>query len=177
MASYDIEKEDPKIDYLERSATEETNDARVNRFSPAEQRKIIRRVDRRLVLTLGFMYCVSLMDRTNLGIAVVGGMGVDLLLTGPRYSIIVLVFFITYVILQVIVPKAFPQANFDHHDSPRRPLSCERLAHAYSFQPSLYFGAPRWSASRSLKSGVPSFPFASFSESSKPASFPVVLIS
>jgi hypothetical protein len=107
MTSHDVRKEDPKVNCLERTATEEANDGCLNRFSPAEQRKIIRRVDRRLVLTLGFMYCVSLMDRTNLGIAVVAGMGVDLLLTGPRYSIIVLVFFITYVILQVIVPRAF----------------------------------------------------------------------
>jgi hypothetical protein len=143
MASHDVGKEDPNVNYLERSTTEEGDDARINRFSVAEQRKIIRRVDRRLVLTLGFMYCVSLMDRTNLGIALVGGMGVDLVLTGPRYSIIVLVFFITYVILQVSVLRAFPQANVDRHDSPRRPLCCERLAHAYSFQPSLYFGAPR----------------------------------
>ena len=143
MTSYDVGKVDPKVDCLERSTTEEANDDRLSRFSPAEQRKIIRRVDRRLVLTLGFMYCVSLMDRTNLGIAVVSGMGVDLLLIGQRYSIIVLVFFITYTILQVIVPRPSPQADFDHHDSPRRPLSCERLAHAYFFQPSLYFGVPR----------------------------------
>src|SRR5271170_7289714 len=92
MTSYDVGKVDPKVDYLERSTTEEASDDRLNRFSLAEQRKIIRRVDRRLVLTLGFMYCVSLMDRTNLGIAVVAGMGVDLILIGSRYSIIVLVF-------------------------------------------------------------------------------------
>jgi hypothetical protein len=102
-----MEKEDPKVDCLERSISDEANDARISRFTPAEQRKIIRRVDRRLVLTLGFLYCVSLMDRTNLGIAVVGGMGVDLVLTGSRYSIIVLVFFITYVILQVMVQQGF----------------------------------------------------------------------
>jgi len=107
MTSDDVEKVDPKTDDLERSITEEASDGHLNRFSPAEQRKIIRRVDRRLVLTLGFMYCVTLMDRTSLGLAVVAGMGVDLILTGPRYSIIVLVFFITYVILQVIMPKAF----------------------------------------------------------------------
>ena len=105
MASLDVEKEVPKVDYLERSISDEANDARINRFTPAEQKKIIRRVDRRLVLTLGFLYCVSLMDRTNLGIAVVAGMGVDLVLIGSRYSIIVLVFFITYVILQVMLPR------------------------------------------------------------------------
>jgi hypothetical protein len=108
----DVEKEVPKVNYLERSATEEANDARINRFTPAEQSKIIRRIDRRLVLTLGFLYCVSLMDRINLGIAVVSGMGVDLILTGSRYSLIVLVFFITYVILQVpSSPEALGQTK------------------------------------------------------------------
>ena len=54
-------------------------------FSPAEQKKIMRQVDRRLVLTVGAMYCVSLMDRTNLGAANIAGMGMDLLLLGNRY--------------------------------------------------------------------------------------------
>lgn len=49
--------------------------AYIEAFTPEEQRKIVWRIDRRLVLTCGFLYCVSLMDRTNLGIAVVGGMG------------------------------------------------------------------------------------------------------
>jgi hypothetical protein len=45
------------------------NDERVNTFTPEEQRSIIWRIDRRLVLTLGFLYMISLMDRTNLGAA------------------------------------------------------------------------------------------------------------
>lgn len=107
------------IDELERADTtashdsDKLNDARINAFTPEEQKKIIRRIDRRLVLTLGFLYCVSLMDRTNTGIAVVAGMGVDLVLTGNRYSIIVLVFFITYVLLQppatVVLRKVGPR--------------------------------------------------------------------
>ncbi|PZD37777.1 UhpC, Sugar phosphate permease [Pyrenophora tritici-repentis] len=76
------------------------SNAAINRFTPEQQRKIIRRVDLRLIPTLGFMYCVSLMDRTNTGVAMVAGMGVDLKLTGERYSLIVLVFFITYIALQ-----------------------------------------------------------------------------
>lgn len=55
-------------------------------FTPQEQRKIIHRVDRRLVLTTGIMYCVSLMDRTNLGQASIAGMTVELKLkVGFRY--------------------------------------------------------------------------------------------
>ncbi|RMZ79651.1 hypothetical protein DV738_g3136, partial [Chaetothyriales sp. CBS 135597] len=89
------------------------NDERINYFTPEEQKKIIRRIDIRLTLLLGCMYCVSLMDRTNLGIAVVAGMSVDMVLTGERYSIIVLIFFITYVLLQppatVILRKVGPR--------------------------------------------------------------------
>ncbi|KAL2437015.1 High-affinity nicotinic acid transporter [Exophiala dermatitidis] len=118
MADIPIEKA-VNFDQLERAETKESvnsdklNDARIAAFTPEEQKKIIRRIDRRLVLTLGFLYCVSLMDRTNLGIAVVAGMGVDLVLTGNRYSVIVLLFFITYVLLQppatVVLRKVGPR--------------------------------------------------------------------
>lgn len=42
-------------------------------FSPAEQRKIIHRVDRRLVTMTGLAYCISLMDRTNVSNAAIAG--------------------------------------------------------------------------------------------------------
>lgn len=54
-------------------------------FTPKEQWRIIRRIDRRLVLTVGAMYCVSLMDRTNLAAASIAGMLNDLQLVGNRY--------------------------------------------------------------------------------------------
>jgi len=54
-------------------------------FSEEEQKRIIRRIDIRLVLTVGAMYCVSLMDRTNLGAAVLAEMDKDLVLIGDRY--------------------------------------------------------------------------------------------
>jgi hypothetical protein len=41
--------------------------------SYAEQRKIIHRVDRRLVTICGLAYCISLMDRTNLSAAAIAG--------------------------------------------------------------------------------------------------------
>lgn len=42
-------------------------------YSPNEQRKIIHRIDRRLVTITGLSYCISLMDRTNLSMAAVAG--------------------------------------------------------------------------------------------------------
>lgn len=42
-------------------------------FTEREQRKIIHRIDRRLVVTVGVLYCISLMDRTNLSAAAIAG--------------------------------------------------------------------------------------------------------
>lgn len=50
-----------------------------------EKRHIVRRIDLRLITTVGFMYCVSLMDRTNLGSANIAGMAKELNLVGTRY--------------------------------------------------------------------------------------------
>ncbi|KAJ5699709.1 hypothetical protein N7536_002722 [Penicillium majusculum] len=87
----------------------------IDSFSPVEQKKLIRRIDIRLVITLGFLYCVSLLDRTNLGAASVAGMQGDLDMNASNngYSITSLLFFITYTIFQipatVIIRKIGPR--------------------------------------------------------------------
>ncbi|CAH0058589.1 unnamed protein product, partial [Clonostachys solani] len=66
-------------------------------LSDAEKKKIIRRVDMRLLPILGVMYSISLIDRINLGLALVSGMQEGLeLAVGSRYTIIVMVFFVAY---------------------------------------------------------------------------------
>jgi hypothetical protein len=43
------------------------------------------------------MYSISLVDRTNLGLALVAGMQEDLdLAVGSRYTVVVMLFFISY---------------------------------------------------------------------------------
>ena len=42
-------------------------------YSYKEQRAIIHRIDRRLVVTCGIIYCISLIDRGNLGNASIAG--------------------------------------------------------------------------------------------------------
>lgn len=55
-------------------------------YTRAEQRKIIHRVDRRLISVAGIIYMNSLMDRSNLPNAMIAGMDVDLGLRGnSRY--------------------------------------------------------------------------------------------
>lgn len=60
-------------DHVERDVLELSTDSRITAFTLQEQKAIIWRVDRRLVLTLGFLYMISLMDRTNLGAAAIAG--------------------------------------------------------------------------------------------------------
>ncbi|KAI1751488.1 major facilitator superfamily domain-containing protein [Xylaria castorea] len=80
-----------------------------------EGQKIIHRIDRRLLVTIGFMYCVSLIDRTNISAAAIAGLAQDLVLTGNRYSIVTLAFFPTYIIFQptatVLVRKIGPRIH------------------------------------------------------------------
>lgn len=54
-------------------------------FTAAEEKRIKRRIDRRLVTTCGAMYCISLIDRTNLSSAAIAGMDEDLVLVGDSY--------------------------------------------------------------------------------------------
>ncbi|KAH6985250.1 major facilitator superfamily domain-containing protein [Ilyonectria destructans] len=78
-----------------------------------EQKRITRRIDLRLLPILGIMYSVSLIDRTNLGLALVAGMQGDFeLAVGNRYTIVVMVFFVAYILCEIpsnlILPKAGP---------------------------------------------------------------------
>jgi sugar phosphate permease len=64
---------------------------------------LLRKVDARILIVLGLCYCISLLDRTNTGAALIAGMAETLRLDiGERYSIIVLVFFPTYILFQPI---------------------------------------------------------------------------
>ena len=93
MATYDSKDEyathrDGSPDSPNPEKTDLTNahDERLGWFTPQESRKIKHRVDRRLVVPLGIMYCCSLMDRTNLSNAAIAGMTIELdMETGFRY--------------------------------------------------------------------------------------------
>ncbi|PVH72080.1 phthalate transporter [Cadophora sp. DSE1049] len=82
--------------------------------SHAEGRRIIHKIDRRLISALGLMFGISLMDRTNLGAANIAGMSVELQLgIGTRYSIAIIMFFVPYIICQ------WPSAVFARKVGPR----------------------------------------------------------
>lgn len=69
----DLEKPSLDDQHVEHSENDLWRDPRITTFSVEEQKKIVWRIDCRLVLTLGFLYMISLMDRTNLGAANIAG--------------------------------------------------------------------------------------------------------
>ncbi|KAJ5774691.1 hypothetical protein N7457_009587 [Penicillium paradoxum] len=108
-----VDEKSPIDDRIEDIGGKGLTDEIDDEFTPEEQKRIIRRVDLRLVSMTGLAYCISLMDRTNLGMAVIAGLKEDLRLDiGQRYSIVVLMFFVPYIIFQplmtVIIRKLGP---------------------------------------------------------------------
>lgn len=73
MAHVDYEKEQPVSLREDAHRDGSSHNEFESEYSPAEQRKIIHRIDRRLVVTVGVLYCISLMDRTNLSAASIAG--------------------------------------------------------------------------------------------------------
>ncbi|KAI1767040.1 major facilitator superfamily MFS-1 [Hypoxylon sp. FL1150] len=109
---HDHEKAELDVGEVERQKTYQS-DVVDDDVDEQEGKRIIWRIDRRLVVLVGVLYCISLMDRTNLSAAAVAGMDEELELTGDRYSVVTLLFFVTYMIFQppstVIIRKVGPR--------------------------------------------------------------------
>ncbi|KAH6621950.1 major facilitator superfamily domain-containing protein [Boeremia exigua] len=81
-----------------------------------EEKRLVRKIDWRLLPILGALYSISLIDRTNIANARVAGMGADLALNvGDRYTTALVMFFPTYVIFELpsnIVLRKVGSANW-----------------------------------------------------------------
>ncbi|KAF5026964.1 hypothetical protein F66182_994 [Fusarium sp. NRRL 66182] len=66
-----------------------------------EEKKLVRKIDLYILPMMWIMYLLSYMDRTNIGNARIAGMDRDLNLDSGRYSIVLVVFFVGYVVFEV----------------------------------------------------------------------------
>ncbi|KIM99148.1 hypothetical protein OIDMADRAFT_181575 [Oidiodendron maius Zn] len=69
--------------------------------NPELERRILWKVDLRLIPPLFIMYILNYLDRNNIGNAKVAGMQTDLHLTSSDYSLALSIFFIGYLLLEV----------------------------------------------------------------------------
>ncbi|OZJ04492.1 hypothetical protein BZG36_02667 [Bifiguratus adelaidae] len=70
-------------------------------IDPEAERQFLRKIDYRIVPMVWLLYTMSYLDRGNIGNAEAGGMQQSLSITSTQYSVILLVFFISYVIFEV----------------------------------------------------------------------------
>jgi len=77
--SMDAEKSDSYHEHLEGSLKDASKDGindsseTLSQWSAEQQKRIVRKIDVRLIPLCGIMYCVSLLDRTNLSNAAIAG--------------------------------------------------------------------------------------------------------
>ncbi|KAI9705624.1 MAG: hypothetical protein M1836_006380 [Candelina mexicana] len=80
-----------------------TSDSTVHSFTlyiPDEERAVLRKFDRRLVLFMAFLYMLSFLDRSNIGNARIAGLARDLKLTSSQYEWLLTAFYITYILFE-----------------------------------------------------------------------------
>ncbi|EXJ69253.1 uncharacterized protein A1O5_07289 [Cladophialophora psammophila CBS 110553] len=75
--------------------------AGAERYDEVEVRKVLRRVDVRLLPLLTLLYLISFLDRGNIGNARVAGLQKDLGLTDGQYNLCLTVFFFSYAFFEV----------------------------------------------------------------------------
>ncbi|RDW64351.1 uncharacterized protein DSM5745_09762 [Aspergillus mulundensis] len=110
--SYPNEKE---AEHMERVSTIENDSALHDKGAAAEahaiattwvdgttqEKRLVRKLDWRILPCTWVLYLLGFLDRANIGNAKTGGLEEDFGLTSSQYSIIVLVFFISYLIFEV----------------------------------------------------------------------------
>ncbi|PWY91837.1 MFS general substrate transporter [Aspergillus sclerotioniger CBS 115572] len=71
-------------------------------IDPAVEARLVRKLDLRVPTLLGFLYLLSLLDRSNIGNAKIAGMEEDLHLTGSRYTWLLTIFYISYTLFEFL---------------------------------------------------------------------------
>ena len=67
----------------------------------ASDKKLTRRLDRRVIPPLFVLFLMSFLDRSNIGNAKIQGLEASLNMSGQDYSIALFVFFVTYILCEV----------------------------------------------------------------------------
>ncbi|KAF2703333.1 hypothetical protein K504DRAFT_485898 [Pleomassaria siparia CBS 279.74] len=69
-------------------------------YTPDEDRAVLKKLDRRLVSFMAVLYCLSFLDRSNIGNARIAGLTDDLKLSSKQYEWLLWAFYITYILFE-----------------------------------------------------------------------------
>ncbi|KAH6895908.1 major facilitator superfamily domain-containing protein [Thelonectria olida] len=68
---------------------------------PTKERELLRRIDRRMMPLMMFLYVLNYLDRNNIATARLGSFEEDIGLVGTQYNTIISIFFVGYILTQV----------------------------------------------------------------------------
>ncbi|KAF2233501.1 MFS general substrate transporter [Viridothelium virens] len=79
-------------------------------YDAADERRVRRKLDRHIMPLFFVLYMLDSLDRSNIGNAEIAGMAKDLHLSGGKYSWLLTIFYITYIIAEatLLLWKIFP---------------------------------------------------------------------
>jgi len=72
-------------------------------YSDEEEASVVQKLDRKLVLFLGFLYMLSFLDRSNIGNARIAGLEKGLSLTSSQYDWLLTAFYLTYITFEWMI--------------------------------------------------------------------------
>lgn len=81
--------------------TETINDTAGNHIDPEAEKKLLRKLDARVLPPLFVLFLLAFLDRSNIGNAKIQGLTQDLKMEGVDYNIALFVFFIPYILFEV----------------------------------------------------------------------------
>ncbi len=94
LSETDTEDEDDSL-YKRRRLKRTTTQSKD--YTDEEEAAVVRKLDRKLVMFLGFLYMLSFLDRSNIGNARIAGLEQDLSLSSSQYDWLLTAFYITYI--------------------------------------------------------------------------------
>lgn len=72
----------------------------LSRTNQHQDRKLLRKLDLKLIPWLSFLYLISFLDRTNIGNAKVDGLQEDLKMSNGQYNESLTIFFVSYSVFE-----------------------------------------------------------------------------
>ena len=72
-------------------------------YTDEEEAAVVRKLDRKLVLFLAFLYMLSFLDRSNIGNARIAGLEQDLSLSSSQFDWLLTAFYITYIAFEWMI--------------------------------------------------------------------------
>lgn len=83
-------------------------------YTPDEERRVLRKLDTRLVIFVALLYMMSFLDRSNIGNAKVAGMEQDLHLSSSQFEWLLTSFYIAYIAFEwmTLCYKIFPPHTY-----------------------------------------------------------------